>query len=168
MDDYLYGFFKAPQATGKGWYLFLFILLFLFQDVCLLTQTQSCSPCSELLSLEKVKIRAVFLQNYPMPSLSTIHRNQRIVFRVYSLEKKAIELAAQKSGLSVSDYARRVCLSQELKTRLTDEEVSIYKMLIEYRNNFARISNLVRHHQDFTQALKSLIDRIDQHLQRFK
>ena len=103
-----------------------------------------------------------------MPSPSTIHRNQRIVFRVYSLEKKAIELAAQKSGLSVSDYARRVCLSQEIKTRLTDQEISFYKMLIEYRNNFSRISNLIKQNQDFTRELKSLIDRIDQHLQRFK
>ena len=148
--------------------VFVRFLFFFFQDVCLLPQTQSCSPCSELLSLEKVKIRAVFLQHYLMPSPSTIHRNQRIVFRVYSLEKKAIELAAQKSGLSVSDYARRACLDKELKTRLTDEEISIYKLLIEYRNNFARIGNLIKHHQDFTQELKSIIGRIDQHLQRFK
>ena len=103
-----------------------------------------------------------------MPSPSPIHRNQRIVFRVYSLEKKAIKLAARKSGLSVSDYIRRACLDQELKARLTDEEISIYKMLIEYRNNFARISNIIRHHQDFTQALRFLIDRLDKHLERFK
>ena len=51
-----------------------------------------------------------------MPFSSTIHRNQRIVFRVYSLEKEAIGLAARKSGLSVSYYARRACLDKELKT----------------------------------------------------
>ena len=98
---------------------------------------------------------------------SAVHRNDRLVFRLYSLEKKAIQLAARKSGLSVSDYARRACLDQALQARLTDEEISIYKMLIEYRNNFARISNLVRHNQNFANELQQLVMHIDNHLKRF-
>jgi uncharacterized protein (DUF1778 family) len=49
---------------------------------------------------------------------STAHRNARLVFRVYHLEKKAIELAAEKSGLAVSDYLRRCSLEQPIHARL--------------------------------------------------
>ena len=98
---------------------------------------------------------------------STVHRNERLTFRVYSLEKKAIELAADKSGLCVSDYMRRSGLGQTLKPRLTEEELSLYQLLIEYRNNFSRISNLIRERKDFTTALKQLIISIDRQLKKF-
>jgi hypothetical protein len=98
---------------------------------------------------------------------SSSHRNARLVFRVYSLEKKAIELAAAKSGLSVSDYVRRCCLGKTLHSRLDKEELDLYRLLIEYRNNFSRISNLIKERQDFSSTLKEVISSIDQHLKKF-
>lgn len=98
---------------------------------------------------------------------SLVHRHERVVFRVYSLEKKAIALAAAKSGLSVSDYMRRTCLGKSLKARLTEEEIGIYKLLIEYRNNFSRISNLIKANKDLTSELHQLIHSLDSHLKKF-
>jgi hypothetical protein len=94
-------------------------------------------------------------------------RNNRLVFRVYSLEKKAIELAAEKSGLGVSDYIRRSCLNQTIAARLSPEEQEIYRLLVEYRNNFSRIGSLVKDKQDITADLKQVIASIDKHLKKF-
>jgi hypothetical protein len=94
-------------------------------------------------------------------------RNARLVFRVYSLEKKAIELAAEKSGLGVSDYIRRSSLGQTIHARLSPEELTLYRLLIEYRNNFARIGNLVKEQKDVTSELKQVIVSIDKHLKKF-
>lgn len=93
-------------------------------------------------------------------------RNARLVFRVYSLEKKAIELAADKSGLSMSDYIRRCCLGQTIRHRLSQEEFDIYRLLMEYRNNFSRIRNLVKGRKDLTSELKNVIQSIDEHLKK--
>jgi hypothetical protein len=94
-------------------------------------------------------------------------RNNRLVFRVYSLEKKAIELAAEKSGLGVSDYIRRSCLNQTIHARLSPEEQESYRLLVEYRNNFSRIGNLVKDKQDIYADLKEVIASIDKHLKKF-
>jgi hypothetical protein len=98
---------------------------------------------------------------------SSSHRNSRLVFRVYALEKKAIELTAKKSGLTVSDYARRCCLEKSIQARLSQEEIELYRLLVEYRNNFSRIGNLVKERQDFTNELKHVINSIDLHLKKF-
>ena len=94
-------------------------------------------------------------------------RSSRLVFRVYSLEKKAIELSASKSGLQVSDYLCRSALGQPLPARLSAEELQLYTLLVEYRNNFARISNLIKERQDLTAALKEVIEAIEDQLKKF-
>ena len=132
-----------------------------FQYVLLLLERPSlCHPLESPL---------IYFPNstYAMRPPSLVHRHERVVFRVYSLEKKAIALAAAKSGLSVSDYIRRTCLGKSLKARLTEEEISIYKLLIEYRNNFSRISNLVKANKDLTSELHQLIHSLDSHLKKF-
>jgi hypothetical protein len=94
-------------------------------------------------------------------------RNTRLVFRVYSLEKKAIELAAHKTGMKVSDYMRQCCLNKTIHARLSQEETDLYRLLVEYRNNFSRISNLIKEREDFTRDLKHVISSIDEHLKKF-
>ena len=88
--------------------------------------------------------------------------------RVYGLEKKAVELAADKAGLSTSDYMRKACLGKTITQNLTEEELKLYKLLVDFRNNFARISNLVKAKKDFTSPLKDLIQALDQQLNKFK
>jgi len=100
---------------------------------------------------------------------STALRNARLVFRVYSLEKKAIELAAEKSGLGVSDYIRRCSLGKTIHARLSGEELALYQLLSEYRNNFARIRNLIKENKqaEINSQLKEVISNINQHLKKF-
>lgn len=94
-------------------------------------------------------------------------RDSRLVFRVYALEKEAIELAAEKSDLKVSNYLRRCALGKPVHPRLTEDELKLHKLLVEYHNNFARISNLIKERQDFMPALKEVIGAINQQLQKF-
>jgi hypothetical protein len=98
---------------------------------------------------------------------SSSHRNSRLVFRVYAIEKKVIELAASKSGLSLSDYLRRCSLGKTIHSSMEKEELDLYRLLIEYRNNFSRISNLIKEREDFTGDLKHVISSIDLHLKKF-
>lgn len=97
-----------------------------------------------------------------------VHRDCRLTIRLFSLEKQAILLSASRSGLSVSDYLRKVGLGETIKPRLTAEELSLYQLLVDYRNNFSRISNLISNREDFSQALACLISSIDHHLRKFK
>ena len=102
-----------------------------------------------------------------MRKKSSATRDSRLVVRVYYLEKRAIELAAEKSGLTFSEYLRRAALNQPIYYRLTKDELRLYKLLIEYRNNFKRIRNLIRDRQDFTPALQEVIDAINHQLKKF-
>lgn len=98
---------------------------------------------------------------------STAPRTARLALRLYTLEKKAIELAAAKSGMKISAYLREAALGKNIKPRFSQDELELRKILVEYRNNFARISNLVKHKKDFTLPLQELIKAIDLQLKRF-
>lgn len=67
-----------------------------------------------------------------------------IKFRVSLLEKKIIQKKSKQAGLPVSEFMRRVSLENEIKSRLTEEEILCYKTLSKYADNFRRISNLFK------------------------
>lgn len=95
-------------------------------------------------------------------------KKQRIEFRVSSLEKAIISKKSEHSGLSISDYCRRSALQQNISYKLTTEEIEIYKMLVQYRNNFAAIANLFRNNQSITEELRKLIHQLDEHLKKMQ
>ena len=94
-------------------------------------------------------------------------RDSRLVVRVRALEKKAIERAAHKSGHKLSNYLRSCALGKTLYYRLTEDELRLYKLLVEYRRNFTRVSNLIKEGKDFRPELEGVIDDINQQLQKF-
>lgn len=98
---------------------------------------------------------------------STIQREERLTIRLFALEKQAILLASQKAGLVTSDFVRKACLEKHIKARLSQEELALYKLLIEYRNNFSRISNLIKEKKQFQAELAEVIQRIDEQLKKF-
>lgn len=95
-------------------------------------------------------------------------RKQRIEFRISSLEKEILKKKAEHSGLSISDYCRRSALGQKVSYKLTAEELEAYKMLIQYRNNFASISNLFKNNQSIGSPVLELVHQLDEHLKKFK
>lgn len=71
-------------------------------------------------------------------------RNKILKLRVSTLEKRIITKKANQLGVSTSELIRAVVLDYKIKSRLTQEELEVFKMLTNYSLNFTRISNLVR------------------------
>lgn len=71
-------------------------------------------------------------------------RNKFIKIRVSKLEQRIITKKANQLGVSKSELIRAALLNYKVKSRLTQEELEIFKMLTNYSLNFTRISNLVR------------------------
>ena len=71
-------------------------------------------------------------------------KNKEFRFRVSPLEHQIIKNKISKTGLSISEFMRRLFLELELKNKLTDDEVECYKNLSKFADNFRRISNLFK------------------------
>jgi len=97
-----------------------------------------------------------------------MNKKKRLEFRVTPLEKAIIEKKAQHTGLSVSEYCRATALNQKLSTKLTQEELEIYKDLNKYHNNFTAISNLLKKKDSkFYTEVVHTTNLIKKHLQKF-
>jgi len=99
-----------------------------------------------------------------------VTRDVEVRVRFTALEKKAVELMAEKVGLSLSEYIRRSAFNREVKMRFTPEELTLYKQLHIFRNNFAAIANLVKSKAGSIELLTAIIqlkEEMEQHLSKF-
>jgi hypothetical protein len=69
-------------------------------------------------------------------------KKEIVKFRCTIYEKKVLKVKAKKSGLTLSEYCRKVAFEEKIIERLTDEQIDIYKMLVNYHNNFKSIGNM--------------------------
>lgn len=100
-----------------------------------------------------------------------VKRSNRIVARVSPLEKKVVQLSAEKCGLTESDYLRKSALHQKIKLRLSEEELEVLKTLTDYRSNFQRLANLINKRSDMQevrQELNQTIKSIDEQLKKLQ
>lgn len=96
------------------------------------------------------------------------NKSSTLSIRLYPTEKIALKLLAQNCGLSLSDYLRKTGLHQRIKSRFTEEELSVYQMLVDYRNHFSRISNLIKEQSDFKKEVRYIIEKLDYHLKKIR
>ena len=97
-------------------------------------------------------------------------KNKVLRFRVSSLEHQIIQKKIRKTGLSMSEFFRRLSLELELKNTLTEDEIEGYKNLSKYADNFRRISNLFKL-GDVTVMKNEMLETsriIKSHLEKFK
>lgn len=97
-------------------------------------------------------------------------KNKIIKFRVSNLEDLIIRKKIEKTGLSVSEFMRRISLELELKNKLSEDEILCYKNLSKFGDNFRRISNLFKA-GDVTGMKKETMETsrlIREHLERFR
>ncbi len=100
---------------------------------------------------------------------SVTAKSEIIKFRCSIYEKKLLRIKAKRSGLTLSEYFRRVALEQKITERLTDEQIDIYKMLINYHNNFKSIGNMFKkRNPKLTEMVYGLANEIKGHLKNFK
>ena len=96
-------------------------------------------------------------------------KNEIIKFRCTVYEKKVLKVKAKKSGLTLSEYCRKVASEEKIMERLTDEQINIYKMLVSYHNNFKSIGNMFnKRNPELTKTVILLADEIKNHLKKFE
>jgi len=96
-------------------------------------------------------------------------KNEIIKFRCTIYEKKVLKVKAKKSGLTLSEYCRKVAFEEKITERLTNEQIDIYKMLVNYHNNFKSIGNMYnKRNPELTKTVIQLADEIKNHLKKFE
>lgn len=92
-----------------------------------------------------------------------------IKFRCSIYEKKLLKKRAERAGISLSEYCRSSAFGNSVIERLTVEQLAHYKMLINYKNNFARIGNMFKNHNPrLASEVEQLAEEIRKHLFNFK
>lgn len=96
-------------------------------------------------------------------------KKEFIQFRCSIYEKKLLKVKAKKSGLSISEYCRRAAFDDRIVERLSQEQIEVYKMLVEYKINFKRIGNMFRkRNPKLADEVVQLANEIRKHLYNFK
>ena len=95
-------------------------------------------------------------------------KTELIKFRCTPLEKKLLKNRAKRCGLTISEYFRRIAFDRKITERLTEEEVTIYRTLVKFHNNFKAIGNMYRkRNPHLTEKVYWLADEIREHLKKF-
>ncbi|MEP6262999.1 MAG: mobilization protein MbpA [Gillisia sp.] len=92
-----------------------------------------------------------------------------IKFRCSVYEKKLLLVKAKRSGLSLSEYIRRVAAEKDIKERLSEDHLEIYKSLVKFHNNFKSIGNMFRKkNPGLSKEVYKLAEKIKLHLQKIE
>lgn len=101
-----------------------------------------------------------------------VKRDSRIQVRCTALEKKAIEIMAEETGLNTSDFVRKCAMNKTVKIRFTPEELEHFKTFQKYHENFRRIANIIRNTKGVSEQLLQEISEtqqlIKEQLKRFE
>lgn len=96
-------------------------------------------------------------------------KREFVQFRCSVYEKKLLNVKAKKSGLSISEYCRRAAFDDRIIERLTEDQIEVYKLLVNYQNNFKRIGNMFRKRNPrLSEEVTQLAKEIREHLLKFK
>ena len=69
----------------------------------------------------------------------------------------------------MSEYCRRAAFDDRIIERLTEDQIAMYKMLVDYQNNFIRIGNMFKkRNSKLSEEVTQLAKEIKDHLYNFK
>ncbi|MGW9684874.1 mobilization protein MbpA [Flagellimonas sp. 2504JD1-5] len=96
-------------------------------------------------------------------------KSKTVRFRCTTYEQKLLKVKARKAGLSVSEYCRRAAFDDRIIERLTEDQIAMYKMFVDYQNNFIRIGNMFKkRNPKLSEEVNQLAKEIKDHLFNFK
>ena len=96
-------------------------------------------------------------------------KKEFVQFRCSIYEKKLLKIKAKKSGLSISEYCRRAAFNLLIIERFSEEQIEVYKLLVQYQVNFKRIGNMYRkRNPKLADEVVQLANEIREHLYNFK
>ena len=96
-------------------------------------------------------------------------KSKTVRFRCSTYERNLLRVKARRAGLSLSEYCRRAAFDDRIIERLSEDQIAIYKMLVDYRNNFMRIGNMYKKNDPkLATEVRQLAQEIRNHIQNFK
>ncbi len=96
-------------------------------------------------------------------------KREYIQIRCSIYEKKLLKKRATKASISLSEYLRSTAFKINMVERITPEQLECYQLLIQYKNNFSRISNMFKKsNPKLAKEVKDLAEEIRSHLKNFK
>ncbi len=96
-------------------------------------------------------------------------KREFVQFRCSIYEKKLLKIKAKKSGLSISEFCRRAVFDMKIVERFSEEQIDIYKVLVQYQVNFKRIGNMYRkRNPTLADEVVHLANEIRRHLNNLK
>ena len=98
-----------------------------------------------------------------------VHRDQSIQFMVTHLEKKAVQLNAEKLNTNVSNLCRQSLFNIRIYKPLSDDDIEVYKTLVRYKTDFDRIATYFKNSDPhFADEVLRVARELKEHLQKFK
>ncbi len=96
-------------------------------------------------------------------------KREYIQIRCSIYEKKLLKNRAAKAGISLSEYLRSTAFQKNIVERITQEQLECYQLLVQYKNNFSRISNMFKkRNPQLAKEVKHLAAEIRTHLNNFR
>ncbi|TXD95500.1 mobilization protein MbpA [Gillisia hiemivivida] len=96
-------------------------------------------------------------------------KREYIQIRCSIYEKKLLKNRAAKAGISLSEYLRSTAFQKNIVERITQEHLECYQLLVQYKNNFSRISNMFKKgNPQLAKEVKQLSEEIRTHLNNFR
>ena len=96
-------------------------------------------------------------------------KREFIQIRCSIYEKKLLKRRAARAGISLSEYLRSTAFERNIVERITPEQLKYYQMLVQYKNNFARISSMFKKRDPkLAASVENLAEEIRTHLKNFK
>lgn len=92
-------------------------------------------------------------------------KDRYISVRMTSVERMVIKENAEKSGRTMSRYMVDCAMKREIKL-ITAEDKKAYQELANYRNDFNRISNLIKEKKDITLEVRNLVKSMEKTMQK--
>ena len=96
-------------------------------------------------------------------------KREYIQVRCSIYEKKLLQRRAARAGISLSEYIRATAFDKNIVERITPEQLETYQMMVQYKNNFTRIGNMLKKRDPkLAREVEDLAREIRTHLKNFK
>ena len=96
-------------------------------------------------------------------------KREFIQIRCSIYEKKLLKKRAAKAGISLSEYLRSTAFERNIVERITPEQLEFYRLLVQYKTNFSRISSMFKNRDpQLAETVKNLAEDIRTHLKNFR
>lgn len=97
-----------------------------------------------------------------------IKRTERITVRYTISELRLVQRFAERSGLRTAEFVHDRSLSHKIRSRLTEEELHIYRNLVGMANNLNQLTKLAHDRRLLTVELLKVSEAINDSIEKLR